>query len=251
MAFSFPQTTAHRASITDGEDFVSQALGGAIAADDALDVEVSWESPGDEAPVVADNLDVTNVYNEKASCRTRDTVSGISITVFACKVVVGGTPTITATFPGVRNHKTLTITPIRGASLTGTPPQQGAGQVKTVGPPSSGNITPGSDGALVISSVRDVENGTNTVTLEGTSLSETMATDGCATQYEIQGTDGPIAGDFTFTLFADSDSITVVRSYAVAVGTPVSVAGVGYGHGVGFGILSMKPSFITVRFQPI
>lgn len=218
MAWSLVGTVVHK-NVASGDP--DTAYSAAVSVDDIIDVWIGWSSGASETlSAMTDSLG--NTYNEVTSCRIRNATDGQSSTVFVAKVTSAGTPTIQPDWggsPNPRDNNALTISAWRGGDVSGS--LTGSGNAATqdaVTAISPGSITPGANGALIIGSCQDVSVGSFTVTKKAsaTTLSDTDTTDGCFSQYEVQGTAG--AYDSSFTGSANRDVISNVRSYPVAGG---------------------------------
>lgn len=229
MAIALVGSAVHTPDNSGGDLTESATYGSAVSVGHVGDAVVGWTatSGSDWPSGCADTLG--NTWVEKTGCRLYDAGSGQATTVFACKVTTGGTPTVTVTWTGgtERLHTNMTLSFWGGLDVSGTPPADGTAAFATGTAISTGDLTSVPAGALVISSVQDVSNGTNTVTKEATAtlLSDTGGTDGCFSQYEVFAAGGTIDGDFT--LGTSGDALAVVRSYAAAGagGTTLSPTG--------------------------
>lgn len=203
---------------------VAVTLLAAAAVGDYIDVAVGWGASATEHPTCADNLGggaSANVYSEQTACNTRNVPNSQANTRFTCPVTQAGTPTITVTFAGSRQYRSIEATVIRGAASV----DKSTGLLTTATTtPSSGSVTPDTDGELCLSVVNETSTGVQTITPSVTVINNNGPTDGYCSQYEVQAVAGAIAGTFTFAS-AQTGQVSLITYRPAGGSTPVSQTG--------------------------
>lgn len=217
MAWALVQSKHLAVAGTGGNAWFEMAFDSNVTAGNLIDVSAGYDGSADEHPTnCVDTL--SNTYTEVTNCFVRDSANGQNKTAFYAKNITGGACTVRVNLSSSRSFCSLTISEWSGGDTTaplvgsnGTVQGDGATTTTT---PSSGSVTPGVDGALILSDMEDTSHGLVTVTPESTGFQNVGGTDGWCSQYEVQVSSASISGDFS--LSGNRIVLSTIRAYKVA-----------------------------------
>ena len=215
MAWALVQSKHLAVAGTGGNAWFELAFDSNVTAGNLIDVSCGYDGSAAEHPTSAQDT-LSNTYTEVTGCFVRDGSNGQNKTAFYAKNITGGACTVRVNLSSSRSFCSMTISewsggdtasPLLGSNANTTDPS-------TTTTPTSGSVTPGVDGALIISDMEDTSNGLVTVTPESTGFENVGGTDGWCSQYEVQTTSASISGDFS--LSGARICLTTIRAYKAA-----------------------------------